>query len=107
MRGGYDLEVAAGEIETAIGAALDHAFELTAHFGRPEMRHAQIDAAVRRRMPIADAIHDRAADDVACCTLAARIVGEHEALAACIEQVAPCAAQALFEHGARHARAGS
>ena len=77
MRSRHDLDVASGKIEAAIGAALDHAFELAAHFRGPEMRHANIDAAIRRRMAFANAVHDRAAHDIARRTLAALVIGEH------------------------------
>src|SRR5437660_9371866 len=105
MRRRHHLDVAGGEIETAIGAALDHALELPPHFGGPEMRHAQIDAAVRRRMTLADAIHDRAADDIARRALATFVISEHGALAIAVEQKATCTAQTFFEHVAGHARA--
>src|SRR5947209_9751258 len=105
MRRRHDLDVTAGKIEAAIGAALDHSFELPPHFRGPEMRHAQIDAAIRGRVPLAYAIHDRAADDVARRALAAVVVGEHEALAIAVEQKSPCPTQTFFEHGAGHARA--
>src|SRR5439155_19246611 len=48
MRGWNHFDQTAREIEPAIGAALDHAFELTPNAVRPEMRHLQKDAAMRR-----------------------------------------------------------
>ena len=49
MRGRDHLDAAGGEIEAAIGAALDHALELAPHALRPEMAHLDIDAAMRAR----------------------------------------------------------
>ena len=82
MRGRDHLDAAGGEIEAAIGAALDHALELAPHALGAEMAHLDIDAAVRAGVALADAVHDRAADDVARGALAALVVVEHEALAA-------------------------
>src|SRR6185437_16697153 len=76
MRGRDHLDAAGGEIEAAIVAALDHALEFAPHALGAEMRHLDIDAAVRAGETLADAVHDRAADDVAGGALAARIVAE-------------------------------
>src|SRR6185437_17002710 len=94
------LDAAGGEIEAAIVAALDHALEFAPHALGAEMRHLDIDAAVRAGETLADAVHDRAADDVAGGALAARIVAEHETRALGVGQIAAGAAQALFQHGA-------
>ena len=69
------------------------------------MAHRDVDAAVRRRMALADAVGDAAADDVARGALAALVVVEHEARAGLVEQIAAGAAQALFQHRAGHPRA--
>jgi hypothetical protein len=105
MRGRNHLDAAAGEIEAAVGAALDHALEVVGHLGGPEMAHLDVDAAVRAGESGADAILDRAADDVARRPFAAGIVLEHEPLAGRVGEIAAGAAQAFFEHGAGHARA--
>ncbi len=39
VRSGHDFDEATREIEAAIGAALDHAFEFTPHAIRAEMPH--------------------------------------------------------------------
>jgi hypothetical protein len=56
------------------------------------------------RTAFEDLLHDRAADDVARRAFTARVVVEHEALAFAVQQKAAQTAQALFEHGAGHAR---
>src|SRR5262244_1745967 len=81
MRGWDHLDAAAGKVKAAVGAALDHALEIAPHVGGAEMAHLDVDAAVRAGEARADAILDRAADDVARRALTARIVLEHEALA--------------------------
>src|SRR5262249_35567987 len=105
VRRRYDLDASAGEIEAAVGAAFDHALELTADSFGAEVPHFDEDAAMRAREARADAVHDGAADDVAGRALAARIVFEHEAFARAAGQIASGAAQSRFEHGAGHARA--
>ena len=81
MRGRDHLDAAGGEIEAAIGAALDHALELAPHALRAQMAHLDIDAAMWASVALADAVHDGARNDVAGGAFAARIVVEHEALA--------------------------
>ena len=83
VRGRHDFDLAGGEIEAAIGAALDHSLELAAHVVGTQMRHAEPHAAVRRRAARAHLGEDRARDDVARRALVARIVAVHEALAGC------------------------
>ena len=39
MRSRHDLDLAARQVETAVGAALDHSFELPRDVFRPQMRH--------------------------------------------------------------------
>src|SRR5258707_915418 len=86
VRGGNDLDAAGGEIEAAVGAALDHAFELAPHIVGPQMSHGNPYAAIGRRMTLADAIHDRAADNVAGGAFTARMVFEHETGAGGVDQ---------------------
>ena len=52
MRGRDHLDAAGGEIEAAIGAALDHALELAPHAVGAEMAHLDIDAAMREAKPL-------------------------------------------------------
>ena len=104
MRGRNDLDPVARKVETAIGAALDHALELTAHAVGTEMRHLDVDPTVRARVTLADAVDDRAAHDVAGGALAAWIIGRHETFAGRVGQPAAGAAQAFFEHRAGHPR---
>ena len=82
VRGRHDFDEAAREIEAAVVAALDHALEDLAHVLRPEVPHADVDAAVRRELALAHLLEHRARDDVARRALVARIVLVHEALAA-------------------------
>ncbi len=46
VRGGNDFDEPAGEVEAAIGAALDHALELRAHVGLSQVRHRDVEPAV-------------------------------------------------------------
>ena len=103
MRARDHLDAARREIEAAIGAALNHALELAAHRLRSEMAHLDEDPAMRARMPLADAIDDGAADDVARGALGLLVITEHEALAARIGEIAAGAAQPLLQHRAGHA----
>ena len=104
MRGRHDFDLARGEIETAIGATLDHALELAAHVLGTEMRHAEPDAAVGRRAPGAHLAEDCARHDVARRALPARIVTVHEAIAVAVQQITARAAQSFLEHRAGHSR---
>ncbi len=83
VRGRHDLDEPAGEVEAAIRAALDHALELASHVVDAEVRHADVDAAVRRGAAGAHLGVDAARDDVARRPLAVRVVAPHEALAGC------------------------
>src|SRR5262249_56812210 len=87
MRGRHDFDTSRGEIEAAIGAALDHALELSPHVVGTEMSHAEPYATVRCRSAGPHLRIDRARDDVARGTLAARIVALHEAPAIAVEPV--------------------
>ena len=105
VRGRHHLDQAAGEVEAAVGAALDHALEAAPHVVRPEVRHLDVDAAVRRRAALRASRSwiERARRRRAWRARRARR-RRHEALAAAVEQVAAGAAQALLEHRAGHAR---
>ena len=107
MRGRHDFDESASEIEAAVGAALDHAFEFLAHALRPEVTHRNIEPAVRRRVPLADLAEHRARHEVAGRALGFRVVGGHEPFFISTEKKTPRAAQSLFEHRARHARVGT
>src|SRR6185436_3692613 len=106
VRGRNDLDQPAREVEAAIGAALDHALELLRHALRPEMTHADVDAAVRGDPAGAHLGVDRARDDVARRALALGVVAAHEALVRAVQQIAAAPAQALLQHRAGHPRAG-
>src|SRR3972149_10402298 len=105
MRGRDHLDAAGGQVEAAIGAALDHALEFAPHPLGPQVSHLDIDAAMRAGVAFADAVLNRAADDIAGGAFAARIVIEHEALTLGVGEIAAGAAPALFQHGAGHAGA--
>jgi hypothetical protein len=107
MRGRHHLDQAAGEVEAAIVAALDHALELLAHVGRPEMAHLDVEPAVRRGAPGAHLRIHGAAHHVARRALQRRVVIAHEAAHVAVEQVPAGAAQAFLQHGAGHAGLGS
>ena len=47
VRGRHHLDQAAGQVETAIGAALHHALELRGDVGRAQVRHREVHAAIR------------------------------------------------------------
>ena len=87
MRGRHDLHQSAGEVEAAVGAALDHALELLAHALRAEMGHRDIEAAMRRDVPLADLAEHGARDEVAGSALGLGIVGGHEALLVATQKV--------------------
>ena len=107
MRGWHHFDQPAREIESAIGAALDHSFELPANVVRPEMRHLQKHAALRRLPVLAHLGVDRPRNDVPRRAFGARIVALHEAIVRAVQQIAAGAAQAFFKYGSRHARARS
>ncbi len=92
MRRRHHFDQAAGEIETAIAAAIHHALELFRHFGRPKMAHLDIDAAVARSAPGAHLGIDGAADDVAGGALELWIVVAHEAVHGAVEEMSAGAA---------------
>ena len=94
----------AGEIEPAVGAALDHALELAPHVVGAEVAHRDVEPAVRCGAAGAHLGEHRPRDDVARGALAARVVARHEALARAVEEMAARAAQALLDHRAGHAR---
>ncbi len=81
MRGRHHLDQPAGEIEAAIGAALDHALELFSDVVRAEVAHGNVQTAVRRGVAVFNLRKHRARDDVAGRALGFRIVAAHEALA--------------------------
>ena len=88
MRRRHHFDQAAGQIETAVAAAIDHALELLRHFGRSEMTHLDIDAAVARSASGAHLGIDGAADHVAGGALEFWIVIAHEAVHGAVEQMA-------------------
>src|SRR5690606_13264326 len=102
VRRRHHLDQAAGEIEAAIGTALDHAFELFADLIRPEVAHLDVDAAVARRAARAHFGVYGLTYFVARCPLGLRVDALHEALHVAVEQVPARAAQSFFEHGAGH-----
>ena len=87
MRGRHHFDEAAGEIETAIAAAVDHALELLRHIGRAEMTHLDIDAPVRSGAAGPHLGIDGAADDIAGGAFEFRIVIAHEAVHGAVEEM--------------------
>ena len=104
MRGGEHLDIAAREIETAIGAAFHHALELFGDLFRSQMRHADMDAAIGGAAPGAHFLIHGARNDIARRALAMGVNVQHEAFPGAVEQITAGAAQTLFENGAGHAR---
>jgi hypothetical protein len=104
MRGGHDLDQAAGKIETAVAAPLDHATKRAPHVLRSQVRHADVDASVRRGVAGAHLVEDGPRDDVAGRALQQRIVALHESLARAVQEMSACATQSLLEYGAGHPR---
>ena len=92
MRRRHHFDQAAGQIETAVAAAIHHALEFLRHFGRAEMTHLDIDAAVARGASGAHLGIDGAADDVTGGALEFWIVIAHEAVHGAVEQMAAGAA---------------
>src|SRR5690606_23484462 len=78
MRGRHDLDETTGEIEAAVGAALDHALELLRHLLATEMAHRDIQPAIGRRAACLHLAVHGLRDEVARRALATRIVVEHE-----------------------------
>jgi hypothetical protein len=105
VRGWNYLYAAAGEVETAVLAAFDHALELAPHPFGVKVAHLDIDAAIRAGEPLADAVHDRAADDIARGALAARIVVEHKSLALRVGDISAGPTQSFLQDRTGHARA--
>ena len=103
MRGGHHLHEAAGKIEAAVAAAVDHALEFLRHLSRPEMAHLDVEPAMRRGAPRLHLRVHGAADDVAGGALELFIIIAHEALHRAIEEMAARAAQSLLQHRAGHA----
>ena len=104
--GGYDLDAASGEIEAAVGAALDHAGKTRGDAFRPQVAHLDIDTAHGRRIAGAHFRIDGPADHVPGGALTGRVVFVHETLAGTVHEPASGAAQALFQHRTGHARIG-
>src|SRR5205823_12348383 len=100
VRGRHYLNQSAGEIEAAIAAAIDHAFELLCHPVRPEVAHLDVHAAVGCG---ASGLHlriNRPADDVARRALEFVVIVAHEAVHRAVEEMAASPAQPLLEHRA-------
>ncbi len=87
VRGRHHFDQAAGEIEAAIAAAIDHAFELLRHLRRTEMAHLDIDAAILRRAAGFHLGRDGAADDIARGAFELCVIVAHEAMHRAIEQM--------------------
>ena len=104
MRGWHDLDPAGGQIKAAILAALDHAGEFLPNVVGPEMRHFDMDAALRCGVALAHLVIDGAADDVAGCPFATLVIAEHESLAIAVQQDAAGAAKPFFQHRTGHPR---
>ena len=104
MRRRHHIDQAGHEIKAAVGAALDHAPEHTAHHRGIEMAHRDIQPAARPDPPRAHFLVHAAAHDVARRALAARIVVVHEALAGAVKQIAADPAQTLLDDSAGDAR---
>ncbi len=107
VRGRHHLDSPAGEIEAAVGAALDHALELAPHVLGAEMAHRDVETAMRRGVALAHLGEHRPRHDVARRPLAARVVAAHEPLARAVEEIAARATQALLDDRAGHARVRS
>ena len=99
---GHHFDETGGQVEAAIGTALDHAFELLAHFVGTEMRHRNINAAILSCVALAQFVIDAAADHIAGGTLALWIIVKHEAVLSAVQQVTASATQAFFQDGAGH-----
>ena len=84
MRARHHLDAPGRQVETAVGASLDHAGELAAHFIGAEVAHGKIHAAVFGAAPGAHLGGDGAAHDVAGGALAVGIVVEHKAAASAV-----------------------
>ena len=105
MRGRHHLDQAAGEIETAVCAALDHALELSAHILGSQVAHRDVEPAVGRDVAGAHLGLHGARDDVAGGPLGALVVLVHEALLVAAQEVAAGPAQAFLDDGTGDARA--
>jgi hypothetical protein len=107
VRGRHHLDSPVGEVEAAVGAALDHALELAPHVVGAEMAHRDVETAMQRGVALAHLGEHRPRHDVARRPLAARVVARHEPLAGAVEEIAARAAQALLDDRAGHARVRS
>ena len=103
MRRRHHLDKAASKVEAAIGAALHHAGEFLRDIVGPQMRHGDMDAALRGGVALAHLVIDGAADNVARGALAALVIAEHEPLAIAVQQDAAGPAKPFFQHRAGHA----
>src|SRR5690606_39522592 len=71
--GGHHFHQAAGQVEAAVGATLDHALELLAHFLGAQVAHLNVHAAVGCGAPGPHFGEDAARHDVARGTFTARV----------------------------------
>ena len=107
MGRGHDLDQAFGQIETAIGAAFDHALEVLAHLGRVQVLHGDVKPAVGGNVAGPHFREHGAGHDIAGRALAPIIILVHEALLVPAQKIAAEAAQAFFDDGTGHARVGA
>ena len=103
MRCWHDLDLACGQIKTAVCAACDHAFEFLAHKVRPEVRHRDEHAFLLRVVVLAHFRVDTAADNITGGPFAFAVIVEHEPLTRMADKLPACPAKAFFQHCSGHA----